>query len=198
MLRQFFTDWISRILSRTGFRPTTDRLGAWVATRHAPFTLGEAAEALGIKDDKLTRDVRARIGIALQKLGCKKIEIRPPYQTRLTTHYVSPDAINAEDQSPSELSAKWRSEFAEIGRLTRVERPLRKSIFIGTTNEQELLAASGLVDSRSRRPIHHLGQSEKRSLHHLSGSAINTRCFVDRLKHLTKPVVEHLRRLLGK
>lgn len=52
-----------------------DALHDWVYGQMSTFSLAEAADkGLGLKADKLTRDVQTRIGIALRKLGCTKVE----------------------------------------------------------------------------------------------------------------------------
>lgn len=52
-----------------------DALHDWVFSRSGNFSLADAAmNGLKIDASKLTRDVQTRIGVALRKLGCTKIE----------------------------------------------------------------------------------------------------------------------------
>lgn len=54
-----------------------DALHDWVYLQIQPFTLYQAAsDGLNIDASKLTRDLQTRIGIALRKLGCGRIERR--------------------------------------------------------------------------------------------------------------------------
>lgn len=54
-----------------------DALHDWVYGRTALFSLAEAAmDGLGIDASKLTRDIQTRIGTALRKLGCTRVEKR--------------------------------------------------------------------------------------------------------------------------
>lgn len=54
-----------------------DALHDWVFKQGADFSLAEAAlDGLDLDASKLTRDLQTRIGSALRKLGCKKVEKR--------------------------------------------------------------------------------------------------------------------------
>lgn len=63
----------------------------WVFSQVRAFSLAEAA-TLGLKVDasKLTRDFTTRIGIALRKLGCEKVEKR----NDITRFWYQPPARN--------------------------------------------------------------------------------------------------------
>lgn len=87
-------------LKREAAEPLVDALHDWVfeqydASNHPkPFSAAQALmDGLGLKADKLTRDMSTRIGIALRKLGCGRIEKRngmtrywyvPPPKTETT------------------------------------------------------------------------------------------------------------------
>lgn len=52
-----------------------DALHDWVERKTSLFSLADAAfDGLDLKADKLTRDVQTRVGIALRKLGCTRVE----------------------------------------------------------------------------------------------------------------------------
>ena len=54
-----------------------DALHDWVFAQYADFSLAEAAmNGLDLDASKLTRDLQTRIGNALRKLGCIKVEKR--------------------------------------------------------------------------------------------------------------------------
>lgn len=58
--------------------PMADALADWVAKRRKPFSIDEAAQAIGIQPGSTTRDMQTRIGIALRKLGCTAVQMRNP------------------------------------------------------------------------------------------------------------------------
>lgn len=54
-----------------------DYLYDWVNKQVAPFSMAQAiVEGLGLTPDKMTRDLQTRVGIALRKLGCVRVEKR--------------------------------------------------------------------------------------------------------------------------
>ena len=54
-----------------------DALHDWVWSQVAVFSVADAVmEGLNLKADKLTRDLQTRVGIALRKLGCERVEKR--------------------------------------------------------------------------------------------------------------------------
>lgn len=53
-----------------------DALHDWVYEQPKVFSLYEAAVALKIDASKITRDLQTRLGVALRKLGCKRVEKR--------------------------------------------------------------------------------------------------------------------------
>jgi len=54
-----------------------DALHDWVYSQVADFSVAMAImDGLGLKADKLTRDTQTRVGIALRKLGCARVEKR--------------------------------------------------------------------------------------------------------------------------
>ena len=54
-----------------------DALHDWVFSRPGNFSLAEAAmDGLKIDASKLTRDLTTRVGVALRKLGCERVERR--------------------------------------------------------------------------------------------------------------------------
>lgn len=70
-------------LKREAAEPLVDALHDWVLEQYdpsgnpKPFSAADAImEGLHLKADKLTRDMSTRIGIALRKLGCTRIEKR--------------------------------------------------------------------------------------------------------------------------
>lgn len=70
-------------LKREAAEPLVDALHDWVYSQYEyggkpkPFSAADAIlDGLGLKADKLTRDMSTRIGIALRKLGCTRIEKR--------------------------------------------------------------------------------------------------------------------------
>lgn len=70
-------------LKREAAEPLVDALHDWVYEQYdasgnaKPFSAAMALmDGLGLKADKLTRDMSTRIGIALRKLGCGRIEKR--------------------------------------------------------------------------------------------------------------------------
>lgn len=70
-------------LKRESTEPLVDALHDWVYSQYEyggkqkPFSAADAIlDGLGLKADKLTRDMSTRIGIALRKLGCTRIEKR--------------------------------------------------------------------------------------------------------------------------
>lgn len=70
-------------LKREAAEPLVDALHDWVFEQYdssghpKPFSAANALmDGLGLKADKLTRDMSTRIGIALRKLGCGRIEKR--------------------------------------------------------------------------------------------------------------------------
>lgn len=110
----------------------TDCLKDWAFKQTERFTLTQAAEAIGLPQQKMTRDLTTRIGVALLKIGCKKIAVRNgPNCT--TTMWVRPDRtppVNAAPTDPGRLAlvAKWKSEFAEMRRsVQRASPSLRPS-----------------------------------------------------------------------
>jgi putative DNA primase/helicase len=54
-----------------------DALHDWVWSQVSTFSVADAVmEGLNLKADKLTRDLQTRVGIALRKLGCERVEKR--------------------------------------------------------------------------------------------------------------------------
>lgn len=54
-----------------------DYLYDWVNKQVAPFSMAQAiVEGMGLTPDKMTRDLQIRVGIALRKLGCLRVEKR--------------------------------------------------------------------------------------------------------------------------
>lgn len=67
-------------VNRQGEKQTlTDLLDDWVKAQTEPFSLDDAVNALGLSEEKITRDVRTRIGTALRRLGCKRTETKGSY-----------------------------------------------------------------------------------------------------------------------
>ncbi len=83
-----------------------DAISDWVAKRPANMEFSKAdvmLEGLKMEPAKMTRDMDTRVGIALKKLGCKRIEKRTNPVTRYW--YLPPDkpaaAVPAQAPSPS-------------------------------------------------------------------------------------------------
>lgn len=66
----------------------------WVSQQTEPFTLFQAAKGIGLSQQKMTRDLQTRIGVALRKIGCKKIVGREFHLTKIM--WVRPDRIASE------------------------------------------------------------------------------------------------------
>lgn len=64
-------------LKREQEEPLVEALSEWVSCQTLAFSLNDAAiDGLGLDASKLTRDLRTRIGMALSKLGCARVEKR--------------------------------------------------------------------------------------------------------------------------
>lgn len=73
-----------------------DLLHDWVATQYSEFPLATAGiDGLKLDASKLTRDLQTRIGIALRKLGCTKIEKR----NGMTRYWYKPPEKTAKSNS---------------------------------------------------------------------------------------------------
>lgn len=89
-------------LSREVTDSYVDGLQEWVDNQYIPFSMFTAmADGLGLAPCKMTRDVQIRVGTALRKLGCQKVEKRHG-TTRFW--YVPPmcgsDQVKATTESP--------------------------------------------------------------------------------------------------
>ena len=78
-------------LKREQQESLVDALHDWVYSQYAEFSIATAAmEGLALDASKLTRDLQTRIGTALRKLGCTKIEKR----NGMTRFWYKPPARN--------------------------------------------------------------------------------------------------------
>ena len=90
-------------LRREQAESLVDALHDWVWARVTDFSVADAViEGLSLKADKLTRDLQTRVGVALRKLGCTKVERRngmvrfwykPPVRNGATS--TKPESITA-------------------------------------------------------------------------------------------------------
>lgn len=86
-----------------------DALHDWVYGRKAEFSLAEAAmEGLKLDASKLTRDIQTRLGQALRRLGCTKIE----KSNGITRFWYKPPAQTEEARSKDGLPAQptWEDD----------------------------------------------------------------------------------------
>lgn len=87
-----------------------DALHDWVYVQVADFSVADAAiKGLDLDASKLTRDLQTRIGIALRKLGCTKVEKR----NGMIRYWYQPPARNAETSTmdmPAQRSMEANDE----------------------------------------------------------------------------------------
>lgn len=98
-------------LRREAPESLVDALHEWVYLQVADFSGAQAAmDGLKLDASKLTRDLTTRIGIALRKLGCTRVEKRngmirywykPPVRNGATLVTNQPSALSSDDLPPS-------------------------------------------------------------------------------------------------
>lgn len=74
-------------LRREQDEPLVEALREFVSCQTEAFSLNDAAEGLKLDVSKLTRDLRTRIGMALSKLGCVRVEKR---SAKIRYWYIAP------------------------------------------------------------------------------------------------------------
>lgn len=96
-------------LKREQQESLVDALHDWVYSQYAEFSIATAAmEGLELDASKLTRDLQTRIGTALRKLGCTKIEKR----NGMTRFWYKPP--NNDDQAASPANPQPRPDDGGI------------------------------------------------------------------------------------
>lgn len=100
--REFFDEEQLRVEQQDSL---VDALHDWVYERVTDFSAFDAATALKLDAGKLTRDLQTRIGIALRKLGCTRVERR----NGMIRYWYKPPIKN-EVASTSEHPAPQESE----------------------------------------------------------------------------------------
>lgn len=76
--------------------PQLDQLATWVSKRTSPFTLDDAARAIGIRQGPgLQRTQALRLGIALAELGCRRVALREPYSRQTRRAFLPPNYSDA-------------------------------------------------------------------------------------------------------
>lgn len=90
-------------LKREASDAFVDILEGWVKGQTSPFTLADAVET-GLKLDagRMTRDVMTRAGIALRKVGCRRVERR----TSATRFWYEPPSMVSPAQ-PTSAEGAW-------------------------------------------------------------------------------------------
>lgn len=89
-----------------------DALHDWVYARLNEFSAYEAAsDCLRLDASKLTRDLQTRIGIALRKLGCTRVERR---NGMIRYWYKPPVRNEAESTSGTPAQSAWEGEDAAL------------------------------------------------------------------------------------
>lgn len=85
-----------------------DALHDWVFTRTSMFSMADAAfDGLKLDASKLTRDLQTRLGTALRKLGCKRVEKR----NGMTRFWYEPPVRNeAESKSEQPAQQDWNGD----------------------------------------------------------------------------------------
>lgn len=98
-------------LKREQGESLVDALHDWVFEQYKPFSVAMAAfEGLKVSDaSKLTRDMQTRIGIALRKLGCRRVEKR----NGMTRYWYT--APPKDDDQASKETASPARETARVG-----------------------------------------------------------------------------------
>lgn len=103
--RQFFDIEQLRVEQQDSL---VDALHDWVYARIADFSAYDAAaEGLKIDASKLTRDLQTRIGIALRKLGCTRVERR---NGMIRYWYKPPVRNGAESKSEQPAQREWEDD----------------------------------------------------------------------------------------